>query len=220
LIDWHRITVDEFNRILEHTTTLRNHVFYSLLYWCGLRCNEALSLLANGSNIDFENGQVHLKSRPGTQTMPPFVLKDKEPRSIPIPKLVLSLLIQLNKEHNSDCPYLLIPPERWKVVQQTWKKMRQEGRAREWQNWRLVCNPLRDFKIYCKRAGIQTDEKINLHGLRKGWACNLAEKGIAPKTLCELGGWSDPSVLHEYYSKATDANRDRARQVLDELMGE
>ena len=93
-------------------------------------------------------------------------------------------------------------------------------RAREWQNWRLVCNPLRDFKRYCKRAGIQTDEKLNLHCLRKSWACNLAENGISPKTLCELGGWSDPSVLHEYYSKTTDANRDRARQVLDDLMGQ
>jgi len=92
--------------------------------------------------------------------------------------------------------------------------------VREWQNWRLVCNPLRDFKRYCKRAGIQTDEKLNLHCLRKSWACNLAENGISPKTLCELGGWSDPSVLNEYYSKVTDANRDRAKQVLDELMGQ
>lgn len=98
--------------------------------------------------------------------------------------------------------------------------MKQVGRAREWQNWRLVCNPLRDFKRCCKRAGIQTDEKLTLHCLRKSWACNLAENGISPKTLCELGGWSDPSVLNEYYSKATDANKDRARQVLDDLMGE
>lgn len=216
---WHRITVDEFNRILEHTTTLRNRVFYSLLYWCGLRCNEGLSLLANGSNIDYENSQIHLKSRPGTQSMPPFVLKDKEARSIPIPKSVLSLLKQLKKEHDPDCPYLLLTPERWKVVQQTWQTMRKEGRTREWRNWRLVCNPNRDYKRVCRRAGIETDEKLCLHALRKGWACNLAENGIDQKTLCELGGWSDPSVLNDYYTKVTDANKDRARQVLDDLMG-
>jgi integrase len=217
---WHRITVNEYDRILEHTTTLRNKVFYSLLYGCGLRTGEALNLLINGSNIDYENGQIHLKSRPASKNMPPFILKDKEARTIPIPKKVLGLLKQLKKETDSDCPFLLMTKERWEVVQQTWQKMRQGGRAREWQNWRLVCNPLRDYKRVCKRAGVQTEEKMNLHCLRKGWACNLAENGISPKTLCELGGWSDPSVLNEYYSKVTDANRDRAKQVLDDLMGQ
>ena len=84
----------------------------------------------------------------------------------------------------------------------------------------MLCNTLRDFTVYCKNAGIKTDSRLNLHCLRKSWACNLAENGISPKTLCELGGWSDPSVLHEYYSKATDANKNKAKQVLDDLMGE
>jgi hypothetical protein len=53
-----------------------------------------------------------------------------------------------------------------------------------------------------------------LHCLRKDWACKLAENGIFPKTLCDLGGWS-PSVLN----KATDANREKAKQVLDGLLG-
>ena len=83
-----------------------------------------------------------------------------------------------------------------------------------------MCNTLRDFKRVCKKAGIKTEEKLNLHCLRKGWACNLAENGIAPKTLCELGGWSKPETLHEYYTKVSDANRDKARQVLDDLFGE
>jgi hypothetical protein len=48
----------------------------------------------------------------------------------------------------------------------------------------------------------------------------MPENSIAPKTLCELGGWSKPETLHEYYTKVTDANRDKARQVLDKLMGE
>ncbi|MHC4257653.1 MAG: tyrosine-type recombinase/integrase, partial [Planctomycetota bacterium] len=217
---WHRITVDEFNRIIEHTPTLRKQALYSVLYGCGFRLGEGLNILANGQNINFDAGVITIRNRPATKTIPPFSVKDKEDRTVPMPKRVSEILKQLYQELDPDCPFIFMTKERWAVVQQTWKRMRQEGRAREWQNWRLVCNPLRDFKIYCKRAGIQTDEKINLHGLRKGWACNLAENGISPKTLCELGGWSDPSVLHEYYSKATDANRDRARQVLDDLMGE
>lgn len=217
---WHRVTVEEFNSILEYIPTLRNKVFYSLLYGCGLRTGEALNLLNNGVNIDIENKQIQLKNRPATQNIPPFLLKDKEARNIPIPQKVLELIKKLNKEHDPHCPFLLMTKERWQTVQQTWHKMRKEGKAREWQNWRLVCNPLRDFKRVCKRAGIKTDEKLNLHCLRKGWACNLAENGVSPKTLCELGGWSDPSVLNEYYNKVTDANRDKARRILDELMGE
>jgi integrase len=71
-----------------------------------------------------------------------------------------------------------------------------------------------------KKSIIQTSDRLCIHCLRKSWACNLAENGIAPKTLCELGGWSKPETLHEYYTKVSDANRDKARRVLDELMGE
>jgi len=59
-----------------------------------------------------------------------------------------------------------------------------------------------------------------LHCLRKSWACNLAENEIDTKTLLELGGWSDIRVLDEFYSKASDANKKKAVEVLDKLMGE
>ena len=217
---WHWITIDEFEAIFEQTPTLQKKVFYYLLYGCGLRVGEALNLLKNDSGIDLKNGQINLTNRPASKQIPPFKLKDKEARSVPIPKKVLELLKQLLNEADSDCPFLLMTSERWEVVKKNWQTMRKEGRSREWENWMLVCNPLRDFKRTCKRAGIETHERLNLHGLRKSWATNLADNGINQKTLCELGGWSDPSVLNEYYNKATDANKDKARQVLDDLFGE
>jgi integrase len=214
---WHRITVKEFESLLEHTPTLIKKCFYAVQYGCGLRMGEALNLL--DENIDFEKGQIHLKNRPATEDMPPFQLKDKEARSISIPNMVMDLLIQLKKERDPDNPFWLLTKERWLNVQRMWQKMRQEGNGRKWENWMLIRNRIRDFHVYCKNAGIKTRERLHLHCLRKGWACNLAENGISPKTLCELGGWSDPSVLNEYYSKATDANKDKAKQVLDELFG-
>ncbi len=81
---------------------------------------------------------------------------------------------------------------------------------------RLKC----DYIICCIRAGIKTHEKLMLHCLRKSWACNLAENGIGNKTLLELGGWSDVRVLDEFYSKASDANKKKAVEVLDRLMEE
>jgi len=107
---------------------------------------------------------------------------------------------------------------RWQVVQKKWTTLREEGKSREWQNNMLMNNNYRNFQTLCKRAGIHTSDKLCLHCLRKSWACNLAENGIAPKTLCELGGWSNPSTLHEYYIRVSDANRDKARQVLDECV--
>jgi integrase len=217
---WHRITVDEFKSLLEIAPTLRFKGFIATMYGLGLRSGEALNLLVNGKNIDFESNQIHLFSRPGTKDIPQFLLKDKESRSITMPNWVKTILQDLYEEHDSDCPFLFLTPERWKVVQEKWAKLRDEGRYKEWQNSMLTNNNHRNFQMLCSKAGIQTSDKLCLHCLRKSWACNLAENGIAPKTLCELGGWSNPSTLHEYYTRVSDANRDKARQVLDELMEE
>ena len=217
---WHRITVEEFKTLLEIVPTLRLKGFYAVMYGCGLRSGEALNLLVNGKNIDFESNQIHLFSRTGTKDIPQFLLKDKEARSITMPNWVKTILQDLYKEHNPDCPFLFLTPERWKVVQKKWAKLRKAGRSKEWQNSMLMNNNYRNFKQFCSKAGIKTSDKLCLHCLRKSWVCNLAENGIAPKTLCELGGWSNASTLHEYYTRVSDANRDKARQVLDELMGE
>ena len=216
--NWYRITVDEFNSIIEKTPTLRKQAFYAVQYGCGLRSGEALNL-QNG-NIDFKAGYISLYNRPAINDIPPFLLKDKEARIVPMPKMVSNILKQLSKESDPESPFFFLTKRRWKIVHKNWRTMRKEGRARQWQNRNMLCNTLRDFTVSRKNAGIETNDRLNLHCLRKSWACNLAENGVSPKTLCELGGWSDPSVLHEYYSKATDANKDKARQVLDDLMGE
>jgi len=217
---WHRITVNEFKSLLENTPALKLKALYAVMYGCGLRSGEALNLLANTRNIDFETNQIHLFSRPGTKDIPQFLLKDKEARSITMPQWVKTFLQDLYQEHDPNGPFLFLTTERWAIVQKKWSKLRQEGRSREWQNNMLMNNNYRNFKTFCSRAGIQTSDKLCLHCLRKSWACNLAENGIAPKTLCELGGWSNPSTLHEYYTRVSDANRDKARQVLDDLMKE
>lgn len=217
---WHRITVSEFKALVEYAPDLRVKTFYSIMYGCGLRSGEALNLLSVGRNIDFDSSQIHLFSRPANKEIPPFTLKDKEARSISMPNWVKVLLVDLYKELDPNCPFLFLSPDRWQVVQGKWTLLREQGKGREWQNFMLMNNRHRDFLQCCSKAGIKTSDRLCIHCLRKSWACNLAENGIAPKTLCELGGWSKPETLHEYYSKVSDANRDKARRVLDELMGE
>ena len=217
---WHRITVSEFKALMDQIPNLRTKAFYAIMYGCGLRSGEALNLLTTGRNIDFESNQIHLFSRPGTKQVPPFILKDKEARSITMPNWVKTLLEELYEELDPNCPFLFLTPDRWQVVQSKWIKLREQGKSREWQNYMLMNNLHRDFQQCCSKAGIKTADRLCIHCLRKSWACNLAENSIAPKTLCELGGWSNPNTLHEYYSKVSDANREKARQVLDDLMRE
>ena len=47
----------------------------------------------------------------------------------------------------------------------------------------------------------------------------LAEGDKRARTRMVKSNGADPSV-REYHTKVSDANRDKARQVLDELMGE
>lgn len=217
---WHRITVSEFKDLMDYAPNLRVKTFYSVMYGLGLRSGEALNLLSVGRNIDFDSNQIHLFSRPGNKEVPPFTLKDKEARSISMPNWVKVLLEELYKELDPDCPFIFLTPDRWQVVQKKWTTLREQGKGRKWKNSMLMNNLHRDFVKCCSKAGIKTSDRLCIHCLRKSWACNLAENGIAPKTLCELGGWSKPETLHEYYTKVSDANRDKARRVLDELMGE
>lgn len=43
---------------------------------------------------------------------------------------------------------------------------------------------------------------------------------LLPRPFVNLVAGQNLQTLLEYYTKVTDANRDKARQVLDELMGE
>ena len=217
--NWHRITAEEFIALLDNTPSLEKKVFYCLMYGCGLRAGEAMSLLNNKTNVDLDAKQLHIYSRPASESLPPFILKNKVARTVPMPNFVAEYVQQLQKVADKDNPFLVLTPDRWTKVQKNWQNMWKQGNARKWQNKMYICNTLRDFKVYCRQAGIETNDRLHIHCLRKSWATNLAENGVSQKTLCELGGWVNPSVLNDYYTKATDANKDRARQILDDLMG-
>ena len=96
--------------------------------------------------------------------------------------------------------------------------MRKAGKSRQWQNYMLQNNALREFKRHCTNAGIRTHERLMLHCLRKSWACNLAENGVPPQTLLKMGGWSSIETVQKFYLKNTDENEKKAVDVLDRLM--
>ena len=60
--------------------------------------------------------------------------------------------------------------------------------VKRWENRFMLNVVLRNFKARCIRAGIKTDLKLNLHGLRKSWATNLANSGKVPMHTLQMLG--------------------------------
>ena len=102
-----------------------------------------------------------------------------------------------------------------------WQEMLKKGEAEEWKNEYMMNNCLRDFKLYCRKSGIRTSLKLNIHGLRKSYATGLANSGqVPPHTLQKLLGHGDVKTSLDYYTGHSDANSERAVEALDRMMGD
>jgi len=218
--EWHFVTVEEFNTILDNVPTLREKVLFGVMYWCGLRYGEAANLRWDGRSVDFDRGEISVVNRAGTKTLPPFKVKDYESRTVPMNTWVIDMLKKLQAGAPDGNPYVFVTSERLRGVQARWEALQKARRSNDWENRYVLNNVLKTFKRRCEKAGIKTDMRLDLHGLRKSWAMNLANSGrVPPKTLLELGGWSSIRTCEEFYLKNTDANRQRACDVLNELAG-
>ena len=130
------------------------------------------------------------------------------------------MLKRLHAQRTENCPFVFLTQRRLEIVKAKWQKLRKSGKSNDWENRHMLNGTLRNFKARCVRAGIKTNLKFNLHGLRKSWATNLADSGKVPMhTLQKLGGWSDIKTCEEFYLRSSDANRERACEVLNELAG-
>ena len=91
---WHFVTPQEFKKLLDATTNLRTRCLYGVMYGAGLRSGEAINLLWDGRNIDFERGRISIVNRPAHPDLPGFKVKDYEMRSLPIPTWLQAVLSQ------------------------------------------------------------------------------------------------------------------------------
>jgi len=232
--DWHYISPEEFQSILkaidnlkvrkgreqeDENKKIRLKGFYSVMYGCGLRFGEAINLTFDSSVIDFENNQIIISDRKATKTTPPFFVKDYESRAIPMPTWVVASLKKLKKVSENSCPYLFLSKDCFDRVSKKWKKMVKEDKADHWKNCHMKSHALKQFKRYCKKAGIKTNKKLNLHCLRKGYGTNLVKIGTPANTLQELMGHSSVLTSMKFYVNSIDANKIKAVEGLDRLMG-
>ena len=215
--DWYFINPKEFNALIDNTPNLRLKALYAIMYGCGLRFGEAFHLLWD-KHIDFINRQIHIKNRKSNNGYPPFRIKNHQDRSIDCPGWAMDLLNKLKEQPNSKNPYVFLTDDRLKHITQKWSNWQKDGMASKWKNNTMVNNTNRNFRLYCKKAGIVTSDKLSVHCLRKAYGTNLANLGTPIHTLKDLMGHSSITTTMKFYLKSTDENKKKAVRGLEELM--
>jgi len=214
--EWHYLKPDEYQRLLE-VAPLRWRACYALVYCCGLRKGELLSL--PWSDIDVDAGEVRIRNRPETGKHPGFRVKDAEARNIPIPQHCLNLLADL-KAYNDvtdQTPYVALNERQYNTLLRKCKRFREQKRPFRNQDWQN--NTLVQFKRHCMKAGIAvSDETLCLHTLRKTCITNWANEINNPEVVRQLAGHSDIKTTMQYYSQTTKEQRAKAAGAIDNLL--
>lgn len=226
--DWLPLSMEQFGRIMRAVDThskitkknesadririLRLKTFYSVMYYCGLRFGEAANLMWDNGNIDFERKQINIVNRAPQKDVPGFVIKDHEARSIAIPQKVVDMLQDL--KNTADSPFVFLSAEAYQRMLNRWHIYCREGKE-DWDSKSVITNARRDFKTYCRLAGLKDDKVLTLHSLRKGFGTNMASLGIPAKTLQDLMGHSSIITTMEFYVKTLDENKRSAAEQLN-----
>ncbi len=178
-----------------------------------------LSALFNSTwlDVDFERGILHIRNRPGNDKMPPFTVKDKECRVIPLPSATLGILAAYQQVAPEGVPYILLSPERYELVLKRWHKVRKA--KGEWNPRYLHNNVLRDFRVHAKRAGIESEfGELKFHELRKSCAQNWADSGLPINVTKEFLGHADVATTTKHYSKVDSLHMDYATRAMNEML--
>ena len=215
---WHYISPAEFESILNVCTDPYKRAYYAVQYGCGLRAGEAVNLLWDGANIDFGSNQITIVNRLATPEIPPYTIKDFETRTVPMPDWVVKELLNLYQNVSEHNPFVFLSDRKWGTIQKWWKETQKDGRL--WNPGNLLTDSLRDFKIWCRRAGVKSRNRLCQHSMRKSWATNLANAGVPIQTLMKMGGWSSIECCQQYYLKSTDENEKKAVRVLNHLFAD
>lgn len=179
------------------------------IYTTGLRLREAMHLL--WSEIDFEKGQLHVTRKTAGAYVQAWAPKDKEMRTIPLPKQAVDLLAAWQASAPEGCPYVFMEPARWEYY-------RQAVDVGQWRGGRdLTNNILRRFQTLCRRGGVK---EYSIHDLRRSCITNWA-KALPIHVVQQLAGHSDIKTTQQYYLsvQASDISLAQAvqRQLLKDL---
>ena len=186
---------DEALRLIASESDIRYHACMAVIYSCGLRVSEALSLEVS----DIDSSQMLVKVRRG---------KGGKARNVPLPDKTLQILRDMWQSHRH--PTLLFP-----AYYQSSKPVPNSHYGAQNRPFSGRC--LYDHVLAAARkAGIKKS-KVTPHTLRHSYATHLLEEGVALPTIQEWLGHSDLETTG-MYSHVTSKLRRAGASSLDEIM--
>jgi len=216
---WYYLTPAEYLKLLQAAPSLRWRCLYAVAYTAGLRRAELANL--QWADIDFEARQLHVRPREENSALPPFRIKDDEPRTVPVPKHTLDLLVEFReKKHEQGSrmvlnPFALLSDREYEGIQRRWKQCQE--RKTPWTSRHYVNNWLTNFRRHVKKAEIQPEGRLALHDLRKACIQNWADC-LPPKATQEFAGHADAKTTMEYYNQTTAEHTRQAADKIDEML--
>lgn len=183
------LTRDEVHIILKNIRTLRHRACLSLIYSCGLRLNEGVSLKVN--QIDNKRMIIHIQQAKG--------LND---RYVPLPAATLNILRAHYRTHRN--PLLVFPaPGRGKTEESTSTKPLPDSSIQT------------VFRKSLLETGINKDAHV--HTLRHSYATHLLEDGVDIRIIQEYLGHKKIETTM-IYTHLTPLIRDGVYYKINSLM--
>ena len=170
----------------------------------GMRKSELLNL--TWQDIDFESRTVWVTAKKDTKYTWEWRIKDCDERELPLSENALKMLAQQQGEMEVGCPYVLVPPNRLRHIQE----LRRLG---EWSyedsRLKVLPNFKRDFGVLRRRCGISEEKRF--HDLRSTAITNWFRQGLNLEDIRRLAGHATILTTQEFYLAVADGLMDRAR---------
>jgi len=195
------LSAAEVRRVLAGVPALDHRVCLILIYSCGLRLGEGLSLAVR--DIDAERMLLHIRAGKGNRD-----------RYVPLPQRTLVLLREQWKTHRH--PTLLFPAKGHRV-----KGFASRGGAAG-QGAATATEPMcrttlqRAFRLALHSSGVK--KAAHVHSLRHSYATHLLEQGENLRQIQVNLGHQSPLVT-AVYTHLTSLCRTQHQKRLDDFMG-
>ncbi|MDR1781539.1 MAG: site-specific integrase [Bacilli bacterium] len=193
-------TLEEFKKFISKVDDIVYNAFFKVLYYCGLRKGEALTL--NWQDIDFRNRKISI-NKSVTQKVKGLRYFIDEPknassnRTVSMDKNTIESLKELKTLQKENYPNF---SNTFFVFS--------------------VDNPLSEttitnkFEKYCKEAGVK---RIRIHDLRHSHASLLINNGASPVLVAKRLGHNDIRMTLNTYSHLYQEKEDTIIDIINEL---
>ena len=183
------LTREEVQLILKNIRTLRHRACLSLIYSCGLRLKEGVSLKVN--QVDSKRMVIHIQQAKG--------LND---RYVPLPKTTLEILRAHYKTHQN--PLLIFPAP---------------GRGETQESSSIKPLPDSSIQTVFRKSLLETgiNKDAHVHTLRHSYATHLLEDGVDIRIIQEYLGHNNIETTM-IYTHLTPLIKDGVYNKINSLM--